>query len=375
MKHITTPTQKQSLTYKTIKALVFLGLLFCTINSHAQLNTFRVHVGLIYPISSNGKHAPLDTNDLSINLIAGVSAVEKGFSFAGLSNIVRYNTYGTQIAGFSNHILKKANGVLLAGFANTYGQGNGAAFAGFTNIAHGNVNGLQFAGFANVAKNINGGQFAGFSNTAKNITASQFAGFINIAKNVKGSQFAGFINIAKKVKGAQIAGFINIADSSDYPIGIVNFIKKGEKSLGVSIDENQTTMLTLRSGGRVLYGILGVGYNLKNKDEVYAYEAGLGAHFLQSKIFRVNAELTASGLESFESGEYFRSSFKLFPAVKLFKQLELFAGPSFNYTSTNSTEGLTLNANHKTLWTWQNKWSSYQQTLSIGYSGGLHFIF
>lgn len=375
MKHMTTPTKKQSLTYKTLKTLALIALLLCTINIHAQINTFRVHVGLIYPISSNGKHAPLDTNDLSINLIAGVSAVEKGFSFAGLSNIVRYNTYGTQVAGFSNHILKKANGVLLAGFANTYGQGNGAAIAGFTNIAHGNVNGLQFAGFANIAKNINGGQFAGFSNTAKNITASQFAGFINIAKNVKGSQFAGFINIAKKVKGAQIAGFINIADSSDYPIGIVNFIKKGEKSLGVDIDENQTTMLTFRSGGKVLYGILGVGYNLKNKDEIYAYEAGLGAHFFQSKVFRINAELTASGLESFESGEYFRSSFKVFPAVKLFKQLELFVGPSLNYTSTNSTEGLALNANHKTLRTWQNKWSSYQQTLSMGYTGGLHFIF
>lgn len=385
MNNITTPIK-----HKTFKAILFLGLLISALNSQAQNSSFKVHVGFIYPISSNGKQAPLDTNNLSIHVIAGVSSVEKGFAFAGISNVVRNNTYGTLFAGFSNHVIKKAEGVLFAGFANTYGQGNGAAFAGFANVAHGNVNGLQFAGFANIAKNINGAQFAGFSNTAKNVTASQFAGFantaenvkgsqfagfINIAKNTKGSQFAGFINIAKKVKGVQIAGFINIADSSDYPIGIVNFVKKGEKSLGLSMDENQTTMLTFRSGGKVLYGILGVGYNFKNKDEVYAFEAGLGAHLLQSKMFRINAELTTSSLESFESGEYFRSSFKVFPALKLFKHLELFAGPSFNYTSTNSAEGLALTANHKNLKTWQSKWSSRQQTLSIGYSGGLHFLF
>ncbi len=357
------------------KILIFLGLLSSALHSHAQHQSFKVHIGFIYPLSSNGSHALLDTNDLSIHILAGVSSVERGLSFAGLTNVVRNETYGSQFAGFSNHIGKTANGALFAGFANTYGGGKGAAFAGFANIAHGHLKGVQFAGFANVAKNVTGAQFAGFSNTAKTVSASQFAGFINMAKDVKGSQFAGFMNIAKKVKGAQIAGFINIADSSDYPIGIVNLVKTGEKSLGISIDENQTSMLTFRSGGKVLYGILGIGYNFKNKDEIYAYEAGFGAHFFQSKIFRLNAELTASGLESFKSGEYFRSSFKLFPAIKVFKQLELFGGPSFNYTSTNSTEGLALYNDQKALHKWQGKRSSYQHALSIGYSGGLHFIF
>lgn len=357
------------------KSFFFLGLLICTLNSNAQHKSFKMHMGFVYPISSNGSHALLDTNDLSIHILAGASSVERGLSFAGISNIVRNETYGSQFAGFSNHIGKKANGALFAGFVNTYGGGNGAAFAGFANIAHGQVKGVQFAGFANVAKNVMGAQFAGFSNTAKDVTASQFAGFINTAKDVKGSQFAGFINIAKKVKGAQIAGFINIADSSDYPIGIVNLVKNGEKSLGISIDENQTSMLTFRSGGKVLYGILGIGYNFKNKDEIYAYEAGFGAHFFQSNLFRLNVEITASGLESFKAGDYFRSTFRVFPAIKLFKQLELFAGPSFNYTRTNSLEGLALSANHKNLHQWEGKRSNNLHSLSIGYSGGLHFIF
>lgn len=357
-----------------IRSLMFLGFLFTGLPSWAQSSgSTKIHFGLIYPISSNGANAPRDTNNISIHLLAGVSSVENGPSFAGLSNIVHHHAYGPQFAGFSNHVGGKAVGPLFAGFTNIYGEGKSAAFAGFANIARGEVKGSQFAGFANISKKLKGAQFAGFANIATDGSASQFAGFINVAKDVKGTQISGFINVAKKVKGAQIAGFINIADSSDCPIGILNFVKNGEKSLGLSIDETQTTMLTFRSGGKVLYGILGIGYNLKNSSEVYAAEAGLGAHIFPSNKFRINVEITAGTLENFKAGEYFKSSFKVLPALKLGKHLEIFGGPSFNYTSTNTTEGKLL---HKqSLHSWQNKWSDHLQRLYIGYGGGINFIF
>ena len=376
---------------KSLKALLLVSLISLANPSKSnaqQYSNIKIHVGLIYPLSSNGAHAPLDTNDLSFNLIAGISSEENGFAFAGLTNIVRNNTHGLQFAGFSNHIGKKANGALFAGFANTYHENNGVAFAGFSNIAHGHVKGAQFAGFTNVAKSINGAQFAGFLNIATNVKDSQFAGFLNIATNVKdsqmagfmnkardvnGSQFAGFINIARKVRGTQIAGFINIAESSDCPIGILNFIKNGEKSLGLSIDENQTSMLTFRSGGRILYGILAAGYNFKNSNEVYAFEAGFGTHFFQSNVFRVNAELTASTLESFKEGVYFKASFKLLPSIKIIKHMELFGGPSINLITANTIEGKALA--RKTISTWQRSSSDFSQALTFGYSGGLNIIF
>ena len=367
----------------TLISLVNLSKVTAQIN-----NSIKIHVGLIYPLSSNGKRAPLDTNDISFNLIAGVSSEENGFSFAGITNVVRNNTHGTQFAGFSNHIGKKAKGALFAGFANTYHENNGVAFAGFGNIAHGHVKGAQFAGFINVAKSINGTQFAGFLNTTTTVKDSQFAGFLNLATNVKGSQmagfmnkardvngsqFAGFINIARKVKGTQIAGFINIAESSDCPIGILNFIKKGEKSLGLSIDENQTSMLTFRSGGRILYGVLAAGYNFRNSNEVYAFEAGFGAHFLQYNVFRLNSELTAGTLENFKDGTYFKASLKLLPSVKIVKHIEFFGGPSINFITTNSIEGKVLAK--KTISTWQSSYSDFAQALTFGYSGGLNIIF
>jgi hypothetical protein len=373
----------------TIKTII------CLLLSAAGLTTFgqnkvpgKIHFGFVYPLSTNGTHAPLDTNNLSIHLLAGVSASEQGASFAGLSSIVRNDAKGFQFAGLSNHIGKQAHGGLFAGLLNTYGGGEAFAVAGFGNFAAGNVKGAQFAGFANIAKEVTGAQFAGFANMASQVKGPQFAGFINLskknagvqfagfmnkAKDVKGSQFAGFINIADKVKGAQFAGFINVADSSDYPVGIINIVKNGEKSLGISTDETLTTMLSFRSGGKVLYGIIGLGYNFKNKKEVYAFEAGIGAHFFQSNRFRLNAEIVGTGLESFKAGEYFKTSFKLMPAFKITPKLEIFGGPAFNYLNTNTTEGRTLNKSY--IHSWENKWGNNFQALYVGYGGGIQYLF
>ncbi|TDQ12055.1 hypothetical protein [Pedobacter metabolipauper] len=372
------------------KAIAIFAFLTEGLTASAQTHSSeKLHFGLVYPISSNGTHAPLDTNNLSVNLIAGISASEKGLSFAGFSNVVRNGAKGIQFAGFSNHIGKMAEGAQFAGFMNTYGESNGVSFAGFTNIASGNVKGAQFAGFSNIAKHVSGAQFAGFLNKSANLTgsqfagfiniagkkvgASQFAGFINIAENVKGSQFAGFINIAKKVKGSQIAGFINIADSSDYPIGIINIVKNGEMSIGVSTDENLTTMATFRSGGKVLYGIIGIGYNFENTDEVYAAEAGLGAHFFNAKTFSLNTELTSSMLESFKKGEYFKATLRVLPTLKITPFLSLSAGPSLNYVSTDTAEGRALTKKYIT--SKENKRGTNFYGLYAGYNAGIQVIF
>ena len=388
--------------FKTLSVISILLLI--AFSSFAQeIKTVKINVGLIYPISSNGNHAPLDTNHLSINLIAGISASEMGLAIAGISNVVRNDTFGAQIAGFSNHVGKNAKGALIAGFANTYRQNDGVALAGFANIAHGDVKGAQLAGFANVAKavkgsqlagfvnvatnvsasqlagfaniakKLKGSQLAGFANIAGNVSASQLAGFINVAKDVNGSQLGGFINIARKVKGAQFSGFINIAEESDCPFGLLNFIKKGEKSIGLSMDELETGLLSFRSGGKTTYGILAAGYNFRNKDEVYAFEAGFGAHLRFSNSFRVNVELTAATLESFKDGEYFRSALKLLPALKLTNHIELFGGPSLNLITTNTIEGNQLHTDH--LKSWRNNWSDYTQYLTMSYGGGINFIF
>ncbi|HEX8378717.1 MAG TPA: hypothetical protein VF602_12945 [Pedobacter sp.] len=363
----------------------------------------KIHIGFIYPISTNGTSAASDTNILSLHMLAGVSAEEKGLAFSGFTNVVRNNTHGLLVAGFSNHVGKEVAGTAFAGFANTYRTARGLQAAGFTNIAidsiqgvqlsgffnkAGNVKGLQGAGFANLSKEIKGSQFAGFANVAagvqgsqfagfanvsgKAVSGSQFSGFANIATDVSGSQLSGFINVARKVKGTQL-GFINLADSSDHPIGIINISKKGEKSLGFQADETQTVLLTFRSGGKSLYGIIGAGYNFKlGRDEhTYAYELGLGAHLLRAQSFRLNTEISQQYLEDFHRGYYFKSTFRLMPSLKLGKVVELFGGPSLNFVNTNNFKGRDLVDRY--LWERNNRWNSGSHGLYLGYLAGINF--
>lgn len=352
---------------------VLLAFLATCTQLNAQITSKKVNIGLLYPLSTNGIHARADTNFFSFNLIAGVSAAERGLAFAGFSNVILHDASGTQFAGFSNHVGRRAKGTMFAGFINTYGAGKGLQFAGFTNIAAGNAEGAQFAGFFNRADTVEGTQFAGFQNVAADVKGTQVAGFINVAKDIKGSQLAGFINIARKVRGIQVSGFINVADSSDHPLGLVNIIRNGEKSIGLSMDESRTGMLTFRSGGKVLYGILAAGYNFKNEEEVYAFEAGLGAHLLNTGVFRINAELSTLSLESFHEGEYFKSSFKFMPSIRPVRNLEIFGGPVFNYVNTNTFEGRGLR--EKYIRSWENRWGNNFQAIYAGYIGGINIIF
>ncbi|MBT1700785.1 hypothetical protein KK083_28095 [Fulvivirgaceae bacterium PWU4] len=347
-------------------------LILCSVAAFAQESAHGVNVGLVYPLSTHGKHAGSYSNIFSLNVIAGVSREEKAFTMAGFANFIREDATGFQVAGFSNFIGGFADGFKGAGFLNMYQSGRGFQVAGFANLAKRDITGMQAAGFINTVRDLNGFQAAGFINIAGgNIHGTQAAGYINIAGDVKGSQFAGFINIAKKVKGVQLAGFINIADSSDYPIGIVNIIKNGEKWLGVTTDDNLTTLLTFRSGGRKLYGIIGVGYNFENTKDVFAMQYGLGAHLVGTGNFRLNAEATAISLENFKRGEFNKFSLSILPAVQL-GPLEIFAGPSFNHVNTDTAEGRKLIGHY--MWTDTNK-DNRLNGLYIGYTAGVQMRF
>ena len=355
MTHMNSQQPKRTINPFLLKLAGFISMILTISNSYGQhTNPSRANIGLIYPLSSNWTHAPLDTNNFSLNLLAGVSAAERGISIAGVSNIVRQDAQGLQLAGFSNHIGKNANGTLIAGFMNTYPAGKAVAVAGF----------------ANISSNGNGAQISGFLNKGGNVTSVQVAGFANIARDVKGVQVAGFLNVAKKVKGTQL-GFINLADSAGTQIGIINIAKNGEKAIGVTIDENQTILLSFRSGGKTLYGIIGTGYNFNNKRDKYAFEAGLGAHLVQIKSFRLNAELVSAGLLSFKGGEYSKSSFRLMPSLKLAPHIEIFGGPSINYINTDTEEGRNMTKKYISNWSRNNGRDVYG--FYFGYTAGVQF--
>lgn len=358
---------------------------------HAQKNDDKhalIHVSFTPYLSTNGKDAKEYTNDFSFNILWGNSKNENALAFAGLANIIGNKANGVQLAGLANLIGEEANGLQFAGLANVIGgdargiqfaglanlsgTSSGVQFAGLANVAGVSANGLQFAGLANIASEGSGIQFAGIGNIANSYNGWQFAGIGNMAEDVSGSQFAGIINIAKNVKGVQVAGLINIAENSDYPIGLINLIKNGEKSIGISYNETGTASATFRSGGRVLYGIIGLGYNHKSPKTGLTLEGGFGAHWNISPQFRINNELRSSMVNVFNKDKVYHESLSILPAFKISPKIEIFAGPSLNFMHSNNMNNMDIFPNHHI---WKNNDYTNPKRLYIGCSLGIHYIF
>ncbi|PST83590.1 hypothetical protein C7T94_13695 [Pedobacter yulinensis] len=347
---------------------VCLVALLCSALVARPQSKGKVNVGFVYPVSTGGSGSARDTNIFSLHALVGVSGVERGPSFAGLSQVVLKEASGVRVAGLSNHTGGNASGIQFAGLLNTSKDLKGLSVASLANFS-GRLDGFQFAGVLNKARETTGTQLAGLSNIAGSVKGLQLAGLTNVAAgDVEGTQISGFLNVARKVKGIQFSAFMNIAEQSDYPVGLINLVRNGEKSLGVSIDETASLMLNFKSGGRVLYGIVALGYNLKNREEVYAFEGGFGAHVLNAKSFRLDLEATAQTLEDFRSGDYMKSSLKVLPSWS-FGPMVVFAGPTFNYLNTNTAEGRDLFRHRQH--TWNGSEPGNLQALYIGYTAGL----
>lgn len=349
--------------------IFFITAHFFQVPAMQEADSIRnIHVGLIYPISSNGTKAATYTNKFSLHGIAGVSKNETGLAISGAATMVKGNASGALISGIFNYTGNSATGAQIAGFGNfTKHQSQGVQIAGVLNTsdsAH-----SQLSGFINLANRAKGAQIAGVANITTHSTEGiQIAGFMNKSEEVN-TQIAGFINIARKVRGAQIAGFINIAEESDYPIGIINIIKNGEKSIGISIDETNTTLAIFRSGGRILYGILGVGYNLDNKKEdFYALEGGLGANLPITNAFRIRGELAGQTLLNFSGTTYNKGILRILPSVKLGNRLEIYGGPTLNRVFYESDQEYDYFGK-------KNIWKKYNddnwQSIHLGFTTGI----
>jgi hypothetical protein len=94
---------------KEMKRKALFLLLFCLIFSWGSGNIFAqkksvVHLGVFYPLSTNGKEAKEYTNIFSFHLLYGVSHSERAFIFSGLANSIEADDNGIQFEGLFNVI-------------------------------------------------------------------------------------------------------------------------------------------------------------------------------------------------------------------------------------------------------------------------------
>ena len=195
----------------------------------------------------------------------------------------------------------------------------------------------------------------------------QVAGLVNVAEEVNGSKFSGLVNRAKVVRGVQIAGLINIADSSDYPIALINLIRSGEKRIGLSTDENLSTIMSFRSGGSKLYGLIGVGTNLQYPELAYGFEAGLGLVLHRRNSFRMDLEAFNLFMTDFHGSEYSKSGLRLLPALQLGQGMQLYGGPSLNFIHREDLNR--YGSGGLEIWGTQ-RWGNYS-SLDLGFTVGI----
>ncbi|HLT07940.1 MAG TPA: hypothetical protein VK014_10465 [Cyclobacteriaceae bacterium] len=339
---------------RTVKTSFVAYFLFtCYLTSLAQ-ESRPAHIGLIYPISTNGMAAPEISNNFSVHAITGVSGGEEGVALYGVGGIIKGDGKGFMASGVWTDVQGAVEGVQMAGVFNRAGNAvRGAQFAGVFNLSHdaaavqmaGVINkadkahAMQAGGVVNLANSIDGVQIGGVANVAEAVKGSQIGGLINIADEVDGFQMAGLVNKSRVVKGVQLSGLINIADSSDYPLGLINLVKNGEQRIGLSTDEVFNSMVSFRSGGQKLYGILGLGANLDYETRLYSAEAGLGLKLVDAQPFRLDFEGFSIFSTDFHGLEYNKSGLRLLPELGLGNRIYLYAGPSINYTVHNLDNG------------------------------------
>jgi len=339
----------------------FFGKLFSNSRQRLQSNNLggffaysQFQVSLTPGLSTHGFINSQIVNKFSLNIIGGATAGVRGFEMAGVFNLNQYDVNGTQVAGLLNVVGGNVKGIQMAGMSNSVSR---------------NVSGFQIAGVWNKADTLKGLQMAGITNMTKTANGSQISGITNISKDIVYNQISGAVNIAKKVKGVQIAGLVNIADSSDYPIAILNLIKNGRKEIAVQFDESKYLSLSFRSGGRVLYSNIGLGTFLENKEGngKYGVEFGLGGYIIQRSKFSLAAEINQRQFfdKNFKYLDYSRTTFRIIPSLIFAKKYQFFIAPSFNYSEAENPSSKEKTWN---LWKSDNEHNSFHAGLSAGFS-------
>jgi hypothetical protein len=359
----------------TFLAIMTVGMRGAVAQDSGSGREYRsaVQVSFFPPLSTNGLHSGRYTNGVSFNIIAGLSGNEEIFTLGGVGNIILNDASGFQIAGVVNHVGGEGRGFQIGGVANITAENfKGFQLGGVFNTSD-DLAGFQLGGAANISRNVHGSQLGGVANIARDVHGHQFAGVINVARDVAGFQFAGVVNKARRVSGAQFA-VVNIAEKNDCPIGLVNIIKEGEMGIALGYNEIGTASLTFRSGGRVMYGILGLGYNHKveKSRKAWTMTGGFGAHINILPWLRINNELTTESIGIFGTdNNTFKTGYAMLPALR-FGHFELFGGPSINFMQSRDADMFGVFQEHSF---WERHRGSRLQQVFLGWQVGVQAIF
>ncbi|HAS43629.1 MAG TPA: hypothetical protein DCS93_24325 [Microscillaceae bacterium] len=377
----------------------------------------ELHVGFVYPLSTNGTEAYDYSNRLSIHALLGSAAALDGVEFAGLGNIEKDYVKGSQFAGFFNTVGNSVTGFQAAGFFNNAGSVKGVQAAGFLNMSgvvkskkyrfnpkneavqaagFGNLNftdNLRFqgAGFFNIGQQIDGFQGAGFFNVSRKVTGFQGSGFMGIAQQVKGAQISGFMSLAEKAEGLQMAGFLNVANqvkgyqigfiniadsvSNGIPIGFLSIVKNGYRRWEAWTSESLYANVGYKIGVKEFYNIFAIGGQFLPQNNRWGLGYGIGTIRDLNAKRQLSIEAMAYHINE---NTFWEERFRLFTQVKFLignkKRNSWHFGPTLNLLSSQDVPERGIFASEMPLYQLINRTTNGRNTkFWIGFQAGIRF--
>ena len=97
---------------KKILVFILCALAYSTLSAQTDENKKSAfQLSFVPPLSTNGMHASEYTNQVSLNLLIGVSKNEELLTWGGLANIILNDAKGLQWAGLSNYVGNDGQGL------------------------------------------------------------------------------------------------------------------------------------------------------------------------------------------------------------------------------------------------------------------------
>ncbi len=340
-----------------------------------------IQLTFVYPVGSNGIHAYRYVNNVSINILAGMSGGTDGLEIGGLANISTGHVNGVQAAGLLNGSAEYVKGLQLGGIANfNKGEFVGAQAGGISNINTYKFQGLQLAGISNISLDkVNGLQAAGISNfTRGNVYGWQLAGIANVAtEKINGVQI-GLINYSKAVNGFQI-GLINATNEVEKGavLGLFSFVKNGYTRMEIEANETFYANFAIKNGLPWLYNIYTVSYKTKGNKNYWAPGIGLGTYQSISDKLGVNVDLISYQVNEDEwwtEDLNMLNKLKVNLSYRLTERIELYGGPSLNVTVSGikDQEGNIIGESFTPSWkSYEKTYSKNQVKTYVGFNFGI----
>jgi len=365
---------------------IFLALTIDTAQAQEDSVNQKVipfQITLISPLGTNGLNSGNVINNISINLIAGISGGVKGAEIGSLANFSKGNITGLQVAGIVNGSLGEVSGVQFAGIAN-YNKGSvtGSQIGGIANITTASIEGLQFGGIVNITTQpVVGAQIAGIVNTTiGEVKGLQFSGIVNVATETMTGAQIGLINYSHTVSGLQL-GLINISDTIEkgVPIGLISFVRAGYHKFEVEANETFYANATFKSGIPSFYVLYTAGFKTDAGRTYWAPGIGIGGITRISQKVALNTDLI---VRQVNEDEWWTSELNMLNTLRVnasynfSDKFSVYGGPSFNVTASQikNIEGNVVGDSFTPSWHFYNETKEGTNVkMYIGFNAGIRF--